>query len=210
MKKAILFIGCLVLASLQLNAQSDVRWGVKGGVNFASINGDDTFDHSGKTGFHFGGFVEIPLMEKFTLQPEVLYSTQGAKISQSYVDGNDTKINLEYINIPVLVQYYVVEGFSISVGPQVGFLANAKYEIESLGWGGHRKHTVNAQKYYKNVDLGVAMGLSYRFPIGAFAQIRYVAGVSNMNEKDLGGELPFFNKNKNHNNVFQISLGYSF
>jgi hypothetical protein len=61
-----------------MQAQS-IRFGAKAGVNFASVGGEDVPNLEGKTGFHIGGLVEILFTEKLGIQPEILYSTQGAK-----------------------------------------------------------------------------------------------------------------------------------
>src|SRR5687768_2381617 len=105
MKKITLSI-IAVLAFGFTNAQ-ETKFGVKAGVNFANLSGDDVFgDNSTKIGFNVGGFAEIKLSEKFAIQPEILYSTQGTKSEIEGVD-DDIFLNLSYLNVPVMARYYV-------------------------------------------------------------------------------------------------------
>ncbi len=119
----------------QLSAQEFVKFGAKAGVNFASLGGDDTDDLDMKTGFHLGLVAEIPFGESFAFQPEVLYSSQGAKTEGSETFEGMTasyegKLNMDYINIPLLAKYYVSPNFNIHAGPQLGFLVKSEVEVE--------------------------------------------------------------------------------
>src|SRR5690554_5058966 len=80
MKKLFLLVVAIAITTTVSQAQ-EVRIGAKGGVNFATFSGDDLGDVKSRTGFHIGGLVEIPVSEKFAIQPEVLYSSQGSKYS---------------------------------------------------------------------------------------------------------------------------------
>src|SRR5690606_31086389 len=106
-------------------AQQQVKFGPKAGVNLATISGND--DSEMKIGFHVGAVAEIKFNDKFSLQPEVLYSAQGAKEKGE----GDGKMNNDYINIPIMAKYYFVEGFSIEAGPQVGFLMKSEAKGEN-------------------------------------------------------------------------------
>ena len=81
-----------------------------------------------KTSFHIGGVVEIPISDSFSVQPELLYSSQGAKAESSF--GGDVDFKLSYLNLPIMAKYYVAENFSLEAGPQVGLLLSAKVESD--------------------------------------------------------------------------------
>ena len=101
MKKLMLLAAVAVFGLSNVNAQ-EVKFGVKAGVNFASLTGDDADGLDGKTGFHVGGVAVIGISEKFAVQPELVYSSQGAKDTE---EGVDVDYNLDYINLPVLANY---------------------------------------------------------------------------------------------------------
>src|SRR5688500_11284231 len=119
MKKVFL---SFVLAASFLGASAQVQFGVKAGANIANLTGDDAEGSKSKFGLNAGAFVEIPVADKFSVKPELVYSLQGAKGE----DDSDEKLNLSYINIPVLAKYNIAEGFFAETGPQIGFLVSAK------------------------------------------------------------------------------------
>lgn len=176
-------------------AQQQVKFGPKAGVNFANLSGMN--DSEMKIGFHVGAVAEIKFNDKFSIQPEVLYSTQGAKSK-----GNDDKISNDYINIPIMAKYYIVDGFSVELGPQVGFLM--KSESEGIISG-------DTKDFYKSVDFGLGMGLAYDLPQGFFINARYNLGLSKANEDFKSGIGGVTIETKDlKNNVIQVGIGYKF
>jgi len=188
MKKLLLCAAVAVFAFANVNAQ-EVKFGAKAGVNFASIGGDDTDDVDGLTSFHVGGVAEIMFSDKFSFQPELLYSEKGFS-----VDDIDYKLN--YISLPLMAKYYVAEGFSIEAGPQVGFLMSAKATDGD--------DDVDIDDVISSVDFGVGVGVGYKLDSGLNFAARYNLGLSNIN--DFEGSDDF----KNQNNVIQLSVGYMF
>jgi opacity protein-like surface antigen len=202
MKKIILTVAA-VFAFGFANAQ-ETKFGVKGGLNVANISGDIE-DNSSKVGFHVGGFVEIKVSDKFSVQPELLFSTQGAQREYSEDFGGtvvsiNEKINLSYLNIPVMAKYYVAEGFSLEAGPQIGFLTSAKYKFEAEG----EEEEVDGKDDFESVDFGLNFGAGYDFTENLSAGLRYNLGLSNIVKTDAG------NDNKFQNSVLSVSLGYKF
>ncbi len=83
-----------------------------------------------KLAFNAGAFVALPLFNEFSLQPEVVYSGQGSKFSESGFTGT---VNANYVNVPVLFKYNNPTGFFAETGPQLGFLMSAKAKIRRSG-----------------------------------------------------------------------------
>lgn len=214
MKKLLLFIAVTVIGFSAAQSQ-ELRLGAKAGVNFSSISGDAAGDQSGLTSFHIGALVEIPINEKFSVQPELLYSSQGAFQEVSFNAGvgrnsYESTIKLDYINIPIMAKYYVIEGLSIEAGPQFGVLVSAKSEVEEFEGGKSKSYDEDVKDFYKTLDIGLGLGAAYRLNNGIFFSARYVLGISKiLNTDNVDGD--FYSSNfKQHNNVFQVSLGYSF
>ena len=188
MKKLCLVAFLAIFSLATINGQ-DVKFGAKAGVNFASLTGDDE-GLSSKTSFHVGVVAEIPVSDVFSVQPELLFSDQGAKI-----DSDDVKLNASYLNLPILAKFYVGEGFSLEAGPQVGFLLSAK----AKGDGG----SVDLKDETKSIDFGVGLGAGYKLENGLCFNARYNLGLSNIvdeNEDNLDLK----------NGVFQLSVGFFF
>lgn len=207
MKKLCLFIA-VVSFTFIVNAQDQptsdvgVKFGVKAGVNFATIGGDDTSGIKSRTGFHVGAVAEISIIEKFSVQPEILYSAQGYKWSE---DGDEGTEKYDYLNFPVMAKYYVAEGFSLEAGPQIGFLLSAKWDYKS----GSYSESGDAKDYLKGVDVGFNLGVGYKLDIGLNFGARYYLGLSDIYDtSDYYYDYDY--SGSNHNNVFQISVGYMF
>ncbi|WP_456441474.1 porin family protein [Psychroserpens sp.] len=183
MKKLLFCLAIAVFGIANLNAQ-DIEFGVKGGLNFASISGDDIPESGIITDFHFGVMAELPISDKFSFQPELLYSGQGYAIDRDI-------INLNYINVPLMAKYYLTKRLSVEAGPQIGFLISAKNE------------SVDIKDQVKSFDFGANLGVSYKLDSGLNFGARYNFGLSNIN--DISGF-----SNKNQNGVVQVSIGYFF
>ncbi|OEJ98448.1 hypothetical protein A8C32_04330 [Flavivirga aquatica] len=207
MKKLLLSAAVAVLTLTSANAQ-EVKFGVKAGVNFASIGGDQTSGLDGKTGLHVGGVAEIMFSDKLSLQPELLFSTQGSKFEfDDEFEKEETKTKLNYLNLPVIVKYYVTEGLSIEGGPQIGFLLSAESEYEYTDKEDsefNEKETTDIKKNVSGLDLGLGFGLGYKLEGGLNFAARYNLGLSNINDFDDSDDF------KQQNNVFQVSVGFMF
>jgi len=187
MKKVVLVTVLTVLGLSNVNAQKKNKFGAKAGLNFAFITGDNSEDLDPNTDFHFGLLAEIPLSEKFSFQPELIYSGQGAELNIA----SEGRINLNYLNLPLIGKYYVTKQLSLEAGPQIGYLLSTK--------GG----TLDYKDLLKPIDYGVNFGFGYKLDNGLNFSARYNLGLSNINDVD-----GFTDKNRN--GVFQLSVGYFF
>lgn len=209
MKKIILTIAVVLTANF-VSAQ-DMKFGVKGGLNLSNVTGDG--NPSMKVGIHFGGFMEYKVSEKFVIQPELLFSTQGAKFEysdsfegESYSENSNYK--LSYLNIPIMAKYYVSEKFSLEAGPQIGFLLSAKNDFDySETFGGEtfsESGEVDIKEFLNSTDFGINFGAGYDLNEKMSLGFRYNLGLTDI-EKDLD---PGASGSKN--SVFQLSFGYKF
>ena len=172
-------------------ASAQIQFGVKAGANFATLSGQGSEGATTKVDFHGGGFVHIPLVNSFFLQPELLYSRQGAKATS---DGVVFNINQSYLNIPVLAKYQHSSGLYGETGPQLGFLLAA-----NVAAGGSSQ---DVKSSYKSTDFSWAFGVGYKLPlIGAGIDARYNLGLSNIAATDVSGYSV-------KNSVFQIGVFY--
>src|SRR5689334_13006891 len=106
MKRMILVTGICFLCSL-LHAQG-LTGGLKAGANITNFNGGnfDAVKKKAIVGFHAGGWLNFSL-GAVSLQPELLISTQGARIDS--VNGHyDWKVT--YASVPVMLKYRTSSG----------------------------------------------------------------------------------------------------
>lgn len=199
MKKSILVIAMILMSTTFITAQESVQFGAKGGVNFSSFSGDgydDFVDPEERTSFHVGLVAEIPVSERFSIQPEVLYSGQGYDIAD-VSDGDDIEFQLDYINVPVLAKFYLIEGLSIEAGPQVGFLVHEEIDFRPTDDGGDIE--LNSDDFH-SVDFSIGLGLSYKFS-NFFISGRYNIGMTDIYKEEAIDA---------KNSVIQAGVGFMF
>jgi hypothetical protein len=189
MKKLLFPVVVSVCAVITTNAQHP-HWGIKGGINVANIDVQHGAEPDARVGVHFGGLAHIHLSEHFALQPELMYSNQGAERTSG---NTDYKTKLHYINVPVLLQFMTGSGFRLQTGPQLGVLMSAKSKVNDT--------ETDVDDSYKTPDFSWSFGASYVTMKGLGFDARYNHGISNFN--DLPG-------NKYKNRVFQFGVFYQF
>lgn len=185
MKKILLVAAFCLATSATVHAQL-LKIGVKAGVNFANQTGDfpEAIDKEGITSYHAGLVAEVKLLDKFSIQPELLYSTTGASYKFSDV-SEDIKNELGYISIPVMAKFYLNNTFSLEVGPQASFLVSQRNDFD----------VKNAETF----EFGVNAGLGVKLTENIFLQGRYGLGLT---EASKNADVK--------NSVFQISAGFMF
>src|SRR5258707_9963308 len=184
MKLRVIFgVACFMVAGL---TYAQTNMGIKGGLNFSTIYPGGNSSLGLRTGFHAGLLWHIHLSQGIAFQPELVYSLQGARLS------NNEKLNLGYINAPFLLQAMVGRGFRLEAGPQLGFLVNAKTQSGNT--------FENVRQSYKTIDAALAVGFGFVGKVGLGFDFRYNYGLSNISKS--GGDVT--------NRVFQVGLFYQF
>jgi hypothetical protein len=216
MKTKILSLALVTFFSMPLFAQqmthneNKTTFGVRGGVNFQTMNGKDAngnkFDYNIKTGFHAGVNAEIPLGTGSYLQPGVLYSQKGAEVN------NNNKVKLTYIEIPVNFLYKPVLGAGrmlLGFGPYIGFGLGGKVTsngIESDVEFTKNFNTAVAKPQYKGIDGGANFLAGYELANNVSFQINAQLGLTQLMPGINGNDNPV----KLKNTGFGVSVGYRF
>ena len=156
----------LNLANLT-DADGDIRAGVAAGVEF-----------------------EYQVSDIFSLSAGALYSMQGCKFTEDKVDYTS---KLDYINVPILANVYVVKGLAVKLGIQPGFNVTHKLSVAKGSTSGSTDIPG-----VKSVDLSIPVGLSYEYSNFVF-DARYNFGVTKVADDA-----------DSKNSVFQFTLGYKF
>jgi hypothetical protein len=170
----------VVLCASQAMAQEG-SWGVKGGVNFATASSDEdpgaAFEY--RIGLVAGGFFTWPIGSHLDLQPEALYSQQGATLD---VLGVNSTIKTDYFVTPILVRYKLRpsgSGLVLFAGPSLGFKLSAKTESEF----GDLTTKDDISEDIESFDYGVVFGAGWeagRLSIDG----RYTWGLSNISVRE--------------------------
>lgn len=198
MKKLLLV--ALVLSTSLSYAQTQVAIGIKGGLNFANFQSKGDADFQGRQGFHGGAFALVKIA-KFGIQPEILLSQQGSKLT---INNTDFESNFNYINIPVIVKYYLLThthggGISVQAGPQIGILQSAKADVfDSVQFIMNKDQDV--KRFYKKSDVSLCIGAGWDAPFGLTVDLRYNIGLRRIEDEE--------SENAVRNSVFMISVGF--
>lgn len=165
----------------------------KVGVNIANIT--DADDADPRIGLAAGAEFEYGLTDNIGLSAGVLYSMQGAKATE---DGADCTLKLDYLNVPILANFYVAKGFAVKLGVQPGFKLSSKAKVKVSGTSVEVDANDIEGVNIKSIDLSIPVGVSYQYQNIVF-DARYNWGVTKIIEDS-----------DSKHSVFQITVGYKF
>ncbi|OWY24544.1 PorT family protein [Sphingobacteriales bacterium UPWRP_1] len=187
----------LVLCAKQTTtvfAQS-VAYGVRAGANVGSVIGPVEKNASGKLviGPNVGIYAIFPVKNKWAVMTEFNYSRKGAdfwqeqKTGQSHFDIPEmgwkdfpapyTSFNLKgfmhlnYLEIPVMVQYRAGSKVAFGIGPQIAWLVKGKSEItQDIYVGVNSQYpltvfqdtTVQLHNHLRRCDVGATAGIHFQ------------------------------------------------
>lgn len=183
------------------------KFGIKGGVNLTNMFVDEVSDENMKVGFNAGFFAKLPVTRGFSIQPELLYTSKGAKETyNNIIEGKgEYRFNLNYIELPVLAVINVAKNFNIHAGPYVSYLAAAN--IKNL----HDDHSQDEiaeldADNFNRFDYGLVGGLGIdisNFTIGA----RYNYGLREIGKSgSLSGQVT----KDSRNSAISLYIGVGF
>ncbi len=187
MKRILLATIVMFAATANMQAQA-IKFGLKAGLNYANQSGSDIgtslvdYKKEAITSYHAGLIAEIKLTDGFAIQPELLYSTQGATYKNA---GEEFKNELGYISIPVMAKFSLNNSISLDLGPQASFLLSERKNVDF--------------KEAETFEFGAAAGLTLNVTKNLFIQGRYVLGLT---EATKDAEVK--------NSVVQLSAGFKF
>lgn len=193
-------IATTMFAAFNANAQNShldkkFAWGVRAGLNLASVSYDNT---DMKIGFNAGLIGEFRINSLLGVSVEPMYSMQGFTEEIFNEDVSYTEHNL---NIPIMLKVYPFSGLFIEAGVQPGFCLGAKVKV-----GDFDAETVDSDGY-NFFDLGVGVGAGWDFG-NLFVGARYTFGV--MPHVDAVKVLGQTVSDAVMNNNFSIHVGYKF
>lgn len=192
--KKVLFAALMMFSSVGAFAQHAVgsfNLQPKIGVSIANLT--DMKDSDPRVGLVAGVEGEYQVSDIFSISAGALYSMQGAKSTVSALGQSATATTkLDYINVPIMANVYVVKGLAVKLGIQPGFKVSSTVKTDLNTSTGSRD--IKAQ----SVDFSIPVGVSYEYS-NFQLDARYNLGLTKV-----------FENGKDKNSVFQITLGYKF
>lgn len=163
--KKLLLLGAAALLSLgTINAQG-WAWGPKVGATFATANGIP--DAKVLPGVSAGLFFESVACNWFVIESDLLFSMQGFKVKN---DSTDASVRLNYISMPVLGKYYVIDGLNLQMGASFDYLIHTGATIN--------KEDVDMGGDFNRFNIQLLAGLAYDFDFGMILEGRYSYGLT--------------------------------
>jgi hypothetical protein len=184
----------LPLALLIMHAASaQFHIGVKAGTNIVKLDGI-SFKDQFRYGYNLGGFAVIKLSKKVGLQPEVLFNQYSTTLDSSYkslyqgiINSSQTRVKLNYLSIPILLNYKFLGPISLQAGPQFSVLMDQGRTILQ-----------NGGDAFKKGDFSLVGGAQIHLA-KIYLTGRYIVGLNNINDID--------NRDQWKNQAVQLSIG---
>ena len=204
-------IAALMVATVAAKAQFEpgtFTLQPKVGMTLAEVSADDT---KFKAGIVAGFEGQYQINNWFGLSVGLLYTQEGSKFK-----GNDNlKLNLEYLNVPVMAKFYPTKGLSLNIGLQPGFMTKAKAkasgDVQFKDESGHYVNEIDCKDLCNKFDLSVPMSIAYEFGGGLSIEARYTSGLTNVLKNAFGKNASTREKTyDNKNEVLMLTLGYKF
>ena len=169
------------------------KFGIKAGADIKKLSGK-SFNSEFSYGYHLGVFAELKLSSSFGLQPEVYFSQVNIDTSSQFSTLYDFKkvsrVQLKYINIPILLSFKPNKYVALQAGPQYGILLDNGNTVLQ-----------NGQNAFKKGDFSMIAGLQLKFSrVRLYG--RYAIGLNNLNDID--------DRQKWKTQTVQIGLGFAF
>lgn len=158
--------------------------GVKGGFLSSELSGDIEDDLARRSAVGFGAFLQVMVAPSVSIQPEALYLMKGAN-----EDVGDGTIEVDYIQVPILVQYHFpTPGLSprLFAGPSLAFEMGC-----DISEDGASQSCEDEGFDTKSADFGLVFGAGVDIPAGGVVVTldgRYDLGVTDLADVPEGVE----------------------
>lgn len=209
MKSIKIIVVAIIALSIQTISARNFEFGAKAGMTVSTVSGESDVFSSAEVRANVGA--TLGMMFRYYneeswwgLSAETIYAEQGNRITFNDLDSPVKIVNKDlYINIPVMFNYYFLDGFSFNIGAQAGIFCQRRTMIYIDGdfAGKTWKDPGAANRWY--VDVAVPFSLAYRFKDHYTAEARYSFGVFDAWYDNLTDE-------RYYNNVLSLTFGYIF
>ncbi len=165
------------------------RFGIVGGINWATVRGPDADDAGWRTALMGGVTLVAPFTPSFALQPEFIYTQKGSRVTEEDFTGT---VKMNYIEVPVMLRFDIATTSGprpfLYAGPAVAFRVGCGVELKNGGDSFNAECDEGTdQPDFKSTDYSVVLGGGFAFnALGRLASIgvRYDHGLSNFSESN--------------------------
>ena len=163
------------LASLHFVVNGQNVIGIKGGLNIANLS---SFEDDARLSGHGGIFLNHAINKNWNIQPELLFSGEGQRY---FADGfnrqGERTLALNYIQLPLMIQYYPISQLYLEAGPQVGLLISARDKPKGA-------NAVNVKDQYSTAQIAIAAGIGVKATDEVILYGRYNFGLTDITKSN--------------------------
>ena len=188
MKKITLLTIVFLTMFAQINGQEkNINFGLQTGINLVNIQivGDkydiygtdeDLISYNPALSFNINAYIEFQREGIWNLSLEPGYIRKGA-IENFFGSTEDYRLNLNYIQMPILANFKIHRRTSLSIGPEIGYLINAK--VRERGSSNQSFDISHSYEDYRRflLELTGLIGLNYEIFEQTEIGIRYNHGI---------------------------------
>ena len=207
--KKLYYLTFLILFSSQFILSQNVRYGIKGGINYCDLNGPDkppTLDQD--IGFSGGLYLDTRVAEFLSTEVELNFTRHKFHFTENF-DIVDNRVLFveernDYLTVPVMLRYkrgYEFAFIYINAGLQGGVLLNndrtTSITINDI--------EINSDYYYTHtnhrIDYGLVAGVGIQFS-AVNLDLRYYMSTRNLYTGNDSKEIRY--------ETISIDIGYQF
>lgn len=170
----------LSISLFSVATSAQMRFGIKGGLNLAnesissSALGGLSLSPNLRIGFHAGLVMDSPITETISIQPNLLFSQKGFKLS---ANGNDVTTTFNYIELPINFLYHASESFSVGAGPYLGYALSGMVSSAS-----QNTNVTFGSGEARRLDYGLNLTAGYEVSPGLVISANYSLGLANISD----------------------------
>jgi hypothetical protein len=197
MKKATYLFFSLALLCISGFGQA-FTGGITGGISVNQIDGDEYkgYNMLGGTG---GAYVQTNMPGKWQIQGEIKYFLKGAEQKPTQDNPYFYKEHLNYVQIPVLVNYYLNEKIFPEAGLSLGYLFLAREDLTGNGF-------ISPERPFKAGELSFEGGMNYQITKAIRSNIRLSYSILPIRPNP-GGQVFLFDRGQ-YNSSLSFNLYY--
>ncbi|MFB6317042.1 porin family protein [Saccharicrinis sp. FJH54] len=207
MYKLILIAIFSVVITTSIQAQK-FEGGLIGGVLASQIDGDFLGGYN-KAGITFGGWVAYPITDDIDIHGELRYIQKGkAKlpVPEEGIISETTRLN--YLQLPVLLQYNLQTNWFLEGGFGLGYLFHYSF-LEGGVKLNEENYPIQSDEFYYG-ELCFLLGVGYHINEKFAVNLRFTNDIFPIADlTDAVGTNPWINPGSQFNKTLELTLMYS-
>ena len=185
MKNIMVFVVVITFVIIGTLAAQDLGYGAKAGLNFGTYVGEDVEDVGFRTGLSVGGFATLPISDKFTVRPEILFTQNGVREEEDAFGADIVyKHKLNWLDIPILGVFNVQPNIRVFAGPFIDIFLSGEWTAKGKEEGVNLEFDEKIERdEIKSLAVGIVLGGAYGVTDNIDVELRYTRGLNSLDKE---------------------------